>query len=154
MTAHTIKIFIAAALISALIFGQPAESLGAESFFGFNFKDIQNPLFAMDKSFSATRENTPRYGNYSYPAMTDSIKDTVGKNNDSSWNEIDYKNLRFSLNSMLAEPSPDRDYRRLVPANQLDVSQMFPSIFQGSYRDTMQSLGKMVEPQIRMEIRF
>ena len=154
MNVHAIKIFVATAIVSALIFGQPAEGRGAESFFGFSFKEMQKPLSAQDKSFSAAKESTPRYSGYSYSALTESTKDTTGKNSNSSWNEIDYKNLRFSLNSMLAESSMDRSYHRLTPADQLDVSQMFPLIFQGSYRDSVQSLGKMIEPQIRMEIRF
>ncbi len=154
MTAHTIRIFTAAALVSLLLLCQPLESMGAESFFGFSFKDAQSPFLAKDKSFSAAKENTPRYSSYSYSPFTESAKDMTGKNNNSSWNEIDYKNLRFSFNSMLAEPSMDKSYHRLTPADQLDVSQMFPLIFQGSYRDSMQSLGKMIEPQIRMEIRF
>ena len=155
MTARIIRLAVATALLAALVCGRPAEGIGAESFFGFSFKEMQSPLFASDKSFSAARESEPRYSHYSsYSALTDSTKETAGKGNDSSWNEIDYKNFRFSLNSMLAEPSLDRDYRRLVPADQLDASQIFPLIFQGSYRDSLQSMGKMVEPQVRMEIRF
>ena len=154
MAGRITKLFIGLTIASALILYHPAGSLGAESIFGFSFKDLRGPLFDTGKSSVGAADDFMLRGEYSSISLP--VSDIAGKGTESSssWNEIDYKNFRFSFNSLLAEPSLDRNYHRLVPDSQLDPSQMVPSLFQGSYMDSLQSLGKIIEPQIKIEIRF
>lgn len=153
MAIHIIKLFMGLILIAAVVFGHPVAGKSAESIFGFTFKDIESPLSALDKSSRTGKEALP-HGDL--PTITPSAFDYTEKSNDSSWNEIEYKNFRLSFSSMLAEPSIDIDkyYHRLSSGNSLEPGQIVPLIFQGSYRDSLQSFGKIIEPQIRIEIRF
>ena len=153
MAVHIIRLFIGLILIMAIVFGHPVTGKSAESIFGFTFKDIESPLSALDKASRTGKEALPRSD---LPTITPSAFDYTEKTMDSSWNEIEYKHFRLSFSSMLAEPSMDIDkyYRRLVPGNSLEPGQIVPLIFQGSYRDSLQSFGKIIEPQIRIEIRF
>ena len=153
MASHTVRLFTGLILVAAIILGHPAAGKPAESIFGFTFKDVEGPLSGLNRSSRAGKEALPRGD---LLAITPPALDYAERSGDSSWNEIEYKNFRISFNSMLAEPSLDIDkyYHRLVPGNAQDASQIVPLIFQGSYRDSLQSFGKLVEPQIRIEIRF
>jgi hypothetical protein len=153
MAVYIIRLFLGLILIMTIVFGHPVTGKSAESIFGFTFKDIQSPLSVLDKSSRTGKEALPQGD---LLMITPSAFDYTEKSIDSSWNEIEYKHFRLSFNSMLAEPSMDIDkyYRRLTPGNSLEAGQMVPLIFQGSYRDSLQSFGKLVEPQIRIEIRF
>jgi hypothetical protein len=146
-----IRTFIGLMIATALILAHPAESCGAESIFGFSFKDVMAPLSATDKSVQ-TGKVTVSHGDYAVSTLP--AQDAANKITDSAWNEIDYKHFRLSFKTMLAEPGLDRNYHRLTPESSPDIGQMFPLIFQGSYRDSLQTLGRMIEPQIRIEIRF
>jgi hypothetical protein len=151
MAAHITRLLFGMILIAAFFFSHPAAGRSDESIFGFTFKDIKSPLSVLDKGSRTGKEALPRGD---LLMITPSAFDYTEKNMDSAWNEIGYKNFRISFTSMLAEPSMDKDYHRLIPENSLEPGQMVPLIFQGSYRDSLQSFGKLVEPQIRIEIRF
>jgi len=146
-----IRAFIGLTIAALLTLAYPAKSGGTESIFGFSFKDILAPLSAKDKSFGGGKTTISRDD---YAMTTLPAQDMANRSTDSAWNKIDYKHFRLSFNTMSTEPGMDKNYHRLIPESSPDIGQMVPLVFQGSYRDSLQSLGKMIEPQIRIEIRF
>ncbi len=79
------------------------------------------------------------------------------KTNGSTWNEFYYQNFRLSLSTM---PGEDDHLKRLTPwetpeTRRWERFQNLPGqLRSGSYRETIEGVGVIVEPRIRLGIEF
>ncbi len=124
------------------------------------------------KEEAAVREELPRYlgGNGFLPfgrswrdrekfwaAPSDTGPGQGEKTNGSTWNEFYYGNFRLSLSTM---PGEDDHLKRLTPwetpeTRRWERFQSLPGqLRSGSYRETIEGVGVIVEPRIRLGIEF
>ncbi len=92
-----------------------------------------------------------------WAAPSDTGPGTGEKTNGSAWNEFYYRNFRLSLSTI---PDEDDHLRRLTPwetqeSKRWERFQSLPhQLRSGSYRETLEGVGVIVEPRIRLGIEF
>lgn len=92
-----------------------------------------------------------------WAAPSDTGPEQGEKTNGSAWNEFYYRNFRLSLSTM---PGEDDHLKRLTPweiqeTKRWERFQSLPDqLRSGSYRETLEGVGVIVEPRIRLGIEF
>jgi hypothetical protein len=83
-------------------------------------------------------------------------RDTTVRKDDSSWNVIKFRNVRISFTNTMVEQI-QRDVKKTSGegSDKLNSIKSLPAtLFAPTYRESIESIGKIFEPQVNLGIEF